>query len=120
MKFYGYKACSTCRKAQKFLEACGREYEYSDITQNPPSRGTLEAILQEGSYTLSDLFNKSGMLYREMKMKDKIKTISQDEALTLLAENGKLIKRPIVIDETNGFKASVGFKEETFSNLWGA
>ncbi len=119
MKFYGYKACSTCKKAEKYLKGKGLVYDRYDITETPPPREELAAILKSGNYKLSDLFNKSGQVYRELKMKDKIKTISENEALDLLAANGKLIKRPIVISDDRCTKASVGFKEEVFDTLWG-
>ncbi len=113
---YQYPKCSTCRNALKHLDAAGIQYKAIDITEKPPSKATLKAILKAGEYTLKDLFNKSGVLYREMKMKDKLPKISEAEAITLLAENGKLIKRPIV---TDGKKFTVGFKKEVFEETWG-
>lgn len=115
IKFYGYNKCSTCRKAKQVLEKKKIKFEDIEIVDNPPAKSLLQAILKSGEYKLSDLFNKSGELYREFNMKDKIKTLSESEALDLLAKHGKLVKRPIV---TDGKRATVGFKEETFGRFW--
>ena len=115
LKLYGYKKCSTCTKAVKYLESKGFEVNYIDITTTPPAKTTLKAILSNTDYTLKDLFNKSGVLYREMKMKDQIKTISQKDAIDLLNQHGKLVKRPIV---TDGKNYTIGFKEDVFDDVW--
>jgi len=116
IKFYGYDKCSTCRKAKKHLDAAGVAYNDIDITQTPPTKSLLKAILKSGDYSLKDLFNKSGVLYREMKMKDKLPVMSQAEAIDLLAQHGKLVKRPIVSD---GERVTVGYKVEVFEGVWG-
>ena len=112
MKFYGYDNCSTCKKAEKFLKDNNISYDKSDITINPPDKKTLKNIIDNSEYKIKDLFNKSGLVYREMNMKDKIDGMQEDELLQLLSENGRLIKRPILI---NNDKFAVGFKEEVFN-----
>lgn len=113
LKFYGYKKCSTCRNAQKELEAKGLEYKEFDITTTPPSQALLKKALSSG-YTIKDLFNKSGVQYRELNMKEKLPKMSDKEALALLSSNGKLVKRPIT---TDGTKVTVGYKDE-FKKAW--
>lgn len=115
IQFFGYPKCSTCRKASKYLDGKKIKYKDIDITETPPSKTLLKAILKSGDYELKDLFNKSGVLYREMNMKDKLKDMSETQALALLAQHGKLVKRPIVSD---GSKYSVGFKEDVFKKIW--
>jgi arsenate reductase len=115
IEFYGYNKCSTCLKAKKTLAKNGVAFDDIDITQNPPSQTLLKKILGEGRYELKDLFNKSGEVYRSLNMKDKLKTMSQSDALALLAKEGKLVKRPIV---SNGKTFTVGFDEDTFTSVW--
>lgn len=114
--YYGYSKCSTCRNAQKWLEAQGVKYTEHAMIDSPPAQAVLKNILASGKYELKDLFNKSGELYRSMNMKDKLPTMTQAQAIKLLSENGKLIKRPIITDGTNH---TVGFKEDDFKATWG-
>ena len=114
LKFYGYDKCSTCKNAEKFLTVQKINFEKTDITQTAPAISTLKLALNQG-YTLMDLFNKSGVQYRELGMKDKVKTMTESEALKLLSQNGRLVKRPIV---TDGKNITVGFKEASFKKLW--
>lgn len=111
--FYGYDKCSTCRKAKQLLKSKDVELDEKDITVTPPSKAVLKKLLGKG-YKLSDLFNKSGEMYRSLNMKDKIKTITESEALELLSKNGKLVKRPIAYSDK---AMSVGFDEEKLTNL---
>lgn len=115
MKLYGYMKCGTCRKAIKWLEAEGIGYNFVDITQAPPKQAELKQALAAG-YSIKDLFNKSGGQYRELNMKDRLPDMPQAEALKLLSGNGYLVKRPICLDES---RATVGFKEEVFNEVWG-
>ena len=114
MKLYGYMKCGTCRQAIKWLDAKGIAFDFVDITQQPPKQAELKRALAAG-YVIKDLFNKSGGQYRELNMKDKLPGMSQVEALKLLAGNGYLVKRPLCLD---GEKATVGFKEEVFAEVW--
>lgn len=110
MKLYQYPKCSTCRKAVKFLKDNNIEFESHDITLTPPSIGELSLMLGFVG-DKKKLFNTSGVQYRELGMKDKLPSLSDDAALTLLSKNGKLIKRPFLLSKNVGL---VGFKEE----LW--
>ena len=114
LKFYGYDKCSTCKNAEKLLLSKKIAFAKTDITETAPSRDILKLALSQG-YTLMDLFNKSGVQYRELNMKDKVKTMTEAEALKLLSQNGRLVKRPIV---TDGKNITVGFKEELFQKMW--
>lgn len=115
MKLYGYMKCGTCRKAVKWLDAKGVAYDFVDITEHPPTQAELKKALAAG-YGIRDLFNKSGGQYRELNMKHKLATMTQAEALKLLASNGYLVKRPICLD---GDRVTVGFKEDVFDEVWG-
>ncbi|MDD9932297.1 MAG: Spx/MgsR family RNA polymerase-binding regulatory protein [Myxococcales bacterium] len=115
IKFYGYDNCDTCRKAKKQLKAWGVDFQDIDITKKPPSKKALAALLADAAHALTDLFNRSGQEYRKLDMKTKLPTLSQAQALALLAENGRLVKRPIV---TDGARHTVGFKPERFAEVW--
>lgn len=112
IKVYGYRGCSTCRKALKFLDGRGIAYERAPIVETPPSRAELRAMLRFVG-DLRRLFNTSGRLYRELGVGAKLPTMSEDAALTLLAAHGKLVKRPFVLLKDRGL---LGFKE----NEWAA
>lgn len=107
VKVYEYSGCSTCRKALKWLDANGVAYETSPIVEAPPSKAELKSMLGFAR-DLKRLFNASGVLYREMGISEKLKTMGEDEALTLLSKHGKLIKRPFVLLKDRGL---LGFKE---------
>ena len=116
LKFYGYKQCGTCRKAEQFLQQVGAAYEFIDITLNPPGVEELAAIVERANVSLNKLFNTSGVQYRELKIKERLPALSEPEILALLAGNGRLIKRPLV---TDGKRATVGFNAEQFAAVWG-
>lgn len=115
LKLFGYKKCSTCRNAENFLIKNKIKYEYIDITEHPPSKAQLKKILNGSEHPLKKLFNTSGVVYREMGLKDKVDSLTQAEAFTLLASNGKLIKRPIAFD---GETATIGYREEEYRQTW--
>ncbi|MFC3886663.1 arsenate reductase family protein [Bacillus songklensis] len=115
LKFYTYPKCGTCRKAKKWLDDNGVPYEEIHIVENPPSKEEIKAYYEKSELELKKLFNTSGMKYRELGLKDKIKTATEEELLDLLASDGMLIKRPLV---TDGKHVTVGFKEEQFEELW--
>lgn len=108
LKFYGYAKCSTCRNAQKALDAKKIPYENIDITINPPALSDLKTWLASGQIVLKDLLNTSGVDYRAQKMSEKVKTLPAEKVLELLAKNGRLLKRPIM---TDGGKVTTGFKD---------
>jgi arsenate reductase len=114
MKVYEYEGCSTCRKALKFLDARKVAYEPVPIVETPPSKTELKAMLKFAG-ELKRLFNTSGVLYREMKVGEKLKTLNEDEALSLLAKHGKLVKRPFVLLKDRGL---LGFKEEEWKEAF--
>ncbi|MGM0574584.1 MAG: arsenate reductase family protein [Myxococcota bacterium] len=106
---YQYPRCGTCRKALKWLEARSVPYEKVDIVENPPSEATLRDIWERSGQPIKKLFNTSGMSYRKGNWKERLKAVSDDEALSALAADGKLIKRPIVV--ANG-SVLIGFKQQ--------
>ncbi len=115
IKLFGYKRCGTCRKAEKLLSENSVPYEFIDITVNPPARDELERCYNQSNKELKKFFNTNGVVYREEKIKDKLKSMSESEQLDLLSSNGKLIKRPII---TNGETVTVGFNEEEIREYW--
>lgn len=120
MKAYLYKNCDTCRKAQKFLDARKISYEEIPIVETPPSPSELKRMLgylKGRGGSLKNLFNTSGQAYRELKISEKLqKGMTESEALSLLAKNGKLIKRPFLLTDGDG---TVGFKEAEWKSLLG-
>jgi len=114
LKVYGYLKCGTCRKALEWLDARGADYTFIDITEHPPPKTLLRALLQD--HEPKQLFNTSGQQYRELGLKDRLPGMTRAEAVDLLAQNGKLCKRPIV---TDGTRHTVGFKEDAFAATWG-
>lgn len=115
LTFYWYPKCGTCRKAKKWLDDHHLSYNEIHIVDSPPSRQELESFYQKSGLDIKKFFNTSGKKYRELGLKDKIKSCSEDELLDLLAADGMLIKRPIV---TDGEKVTVGFNEEEFASKW--
>lgn len=115
VKFYQYNKCSTCRKAQKFLEGRSVGFKSIDITEAPPSAAELKKMLKFQGGDIKKLFNTSGLVYREMKLSQKIKDMSVDEAIQLLSSNGKLVKRPFVLTSDTGL---VGFKEDQWKQVF--
>ncbi len=112
IKFYEYEKCSTCRNAAKFLEQNKISYERIPIVEQPPSLSELSQMLEIQGGEIKKIFNTSGVLYREMKLGEKIKDMSPKEALLLLSTHGKLVKRPFVLTEKGGL---LGFKQEEWS-----
>ncbi len=112
MIFVGYKRCSTSNRAQAWLDSNGIRYEFRDIKECNPGAGELKEWYARSGQPLRNLFNTSGMLYREMGLKDRIPSMSEDEIFDLLATDGMLVKRPVVVSD--GF-VMFGFKEEKWS-----
>ena len=115
LTFYGYPKCGTCRKAAKWLDEHNIPYNYVHIVEETPSKEKMEELYQKSGLELKKFFNTSGMKYKELGIKDKLKDMSQDEQLELLASDGMLIKRPIV---TDGEKVTIGFKEDQYEQVW--
>ena len=109
-----YDKCSTCKKALKWLDAKGTEYTVRPIKEEHPSEDELRAWWKQSGLPLRRFFNTSGMLYRELGLKDRLDTMSEDELLTLLASDGMLVKRPLLISE----KAVIpGFREKDWEKV---
>ncbi|MFS0863638.1 arsenate reductase family protein [Fredinandcohnia sp. 179-A 10B2 NHS] len=115
LMFYWYPKCGTCRKAKKWLEEHQLTFEDIHIVENPPSKEQLEEMYKSSGLELKKFFNTSGQKYRELGVKDKINSATEDELLSLLASDGMLIKRPLV---TDGTKVTVGFNEKQFEETW--
>ena len=111
MKFYGYKKCSTVKKAKKWLEENNINFEEIDLVDTPPTKEEMRAIYEKSGYPLKKFFNTSGIKYRELGLKDVLKTATEEEMLELLASDGKLIKRPVLVGDD---KVLVGFKEAEY------
>ena len=107
--FIHYPKCSTCQKAKKWLDARGLVYTERDIKTQNPTAEELRTWQQKSGLPLRRFFNTSGMLYRELELKDKLDAMSEDEQLALLASNGMLVKRPILV--TDG-TVLAGFREK--------
>ena len=108
LKIYCYPRCTTCQRATKYLDAKSVEYENINIKENNPDKETLRSLWQKSGLDLKKFFNTSGILYREMELSKKIPVMSDEEKLDLLATDGMLVKRPILITEK---AVLVGFKE---------
>lgn len=108
MQFICYPKCSTCKKARKWLETNHLEFTERHIVEENPSYEELKEWYAESGLLLKKFFNTSGMLYKEMRLKDKLPTMSEEEQLKLLATNGMLVKRPLIV---NGNIILTGFKE---------
>ena len=114
-KVYQYPKCSTCRKALKWLAARGVDHVAVDITETPPSKRELRAMLAHQDGDLRRLFNTSGVVYRQQKIKDRLPSLSEAQAIDLLAADGKLIKRPFVLTDAAGL---VGFREDEWEKVF--
>lgn len=108
MQFIYYPKCSTCQKAKKFLDAHGLDYEARDIVQEVPSAEELRSIIEKSGLPSRRFFNTSGQRYRALGLKDKLDEMAEEERYVLLASDGMLIKRPILVYDDG---VLVGFKE---------
>ena len=107
MLFLEYPKCSTCQKAKKWLDEHQIPYEDRHIVENNPTFEELKDWYERSGLPLKKFFNTRGMLYKEMKLKDKLPEMSEEEQLKLLATNGMLVKRPLIVD---GDRVLTGFK----------
>lgn len=108
MQFICYPKCTTCQKARKWLEEKGVSFEERHIKENNPTAGELRAWQEESGLPLKKFFNTSGLMYKELKLSQKLPAIGEEAQLALLATDGMLVKRPILVGD--GF-VLVGFKE---------
>lgn len=109
-----YPRCGTCKKAVKWLEENNVEFTYRDIKTDNPSEEELRKWHAMSGLPLKKFFNTSGMLYKEMKLKDKLPEMSEDDMFRLLASDGLLVKRPIAVTSDT---VLVGFKEAEWQTL---
>ena len=114
MKVLVYRKCSTCQKALKWLEAHEIAFEERAIVEENPTAQELEEWWKRSGLPLKKFFNTSGNLYKEQNLKDKLPQMSEQEQLQLLATNGMLVKRPLVVAED---LILVGFKEDQWQQL---
>lgn len=114
MEFICYPKCSTCKKAEKWLDEHHVNYTKRHIVEETPSYEELKEWHDRSGLPLKRFFNTSGLVYKEQKLKDKLPTMSEEEQLRLLAGNGMLIKRPLLID---GDRVLVGFKAAEWEEL---
>ena len=108
MKFICYPKCTTCKNAQKWLEENRISYEFRDIKEDNPSREELETWYRTSGQPLKKFFNTSGLQYKALQLKDKLPAMSEEEQLDLLATDGMLVKRPLLIGDDF---VLIGFKE---------
>ena len=114
IKFVCYPKCTTCKKAQKFLDENDVEYEIRDIKTDNPTYDELKEWYEKSGLPIKRFFNTSGMLYRSMELKDKLPDMSEEEQLRLLSTDGMLVKRPIAVTHDT---VLVGFNAEKWSLL---
>lgn len=112
--FICYPKCSTCQKARKFLEENQIEFEERHIVENRPNKEELRGWIMQSGLPMKRFFNTSGMKYRALELKDKLPLMTEEEQLDLLATDGMLVKRPILITED---KVLVGFRNADWETL---
>ena len=113
-KVYCYDRCSTCKKALAWLEAKGVEYQKIDIKGEHPDEKTLRALYKKSGLPLKKFFNTSGILYREMELSVKLPAMSEDVQFKLLASDGMLVKRPLLVTDD---AVCTGFKEDEWKTV---
>ena len=113
IKFICYPKCTTCQKARKWLDENQIEYEFRDIKLDNPSLDELSEWYKKSGLPLKKFFNTSGLLYKSLDLKNKLPTMSEDEMLKLLASDGMLVKRPLLIGKDF---VLVGFKEDEWNS----
>lgn len=114
MLFIQYPPCSTCQKAKKWLDAHGLSYTERHIKEDNPTYEELKAWYQRSGMPLKKFFNTSGLLYKSMQLKDKLPTMTEEEQLRLLAADGMLVKRPILVTDE---RILTGFRESEWETL---
>jgi arsenate reductase len=111
-----YPKCGTCQKAEKWLKSNGIEYTYRPIKEENPTKAEIAEWLKMSGLPVSRFFNTSGLLYKEQNMKDKVRVLPEAELIDILATNGLMVKRPVLL---TGNKVLVGFKEEDWKAVFG-
>ncbi len=113
--FLEYPKCTTCKKAKKFLEDNNIEFEQRHIVENNPTKEELKEWFEKSELKINKFFNSSGMKYRELNMKDKVKQLETEELLEILSTDGMLVKRPLIV---KGDKIMLGFKEDKYKEFF--
>lgn len=114
MVFLQYPPCTTCKRAKKWLDEKDIPYENRHIKENNPSYEELKCWYERSGLPLKKFFNTSGLQYRALELKDKLPSMSEEEQLRLLASDGMLVKRPMLVTE---YAVLVGFKPEQWENI---
>lgn len=114
MLFLEYPSCTTCKKAKAWLQSKGLEFTARHIKEENPTAEELSLWQEKSGLALKKFFNTSGLVYKELGLKDRLPTMTREEQLDLLASNGMLVKRPIVVTED---AVLVGFKEKDWEKL---
>ena len=112
--FINYPKCSTCQKAKKFLEENGVKFVDRNVVTDTPTITELTTWIEQSELAISKFFNTSGILYRNMNLKENLKYCSNEEKIKMLSSDGMLIKRPILVSEN---EVLVGFKEKEWEKL---
>lgn len=112
--FLWYPKCSTCKKAYQSLQDLGLKLELRNIKEQNPTKEELKQWWQQSGYDLKKFFNTSGLIYKEQNLKEKLPFMSEEEQLELLASNGMLVKRPILVTD---HKIIIGFKKEEYQKI---
>ena len=114
VKFICYPKCTTCQKARKWLDDNKIEYEFRDIKLDNPTLDELTEWYKKSGLPLKKFFNTSGLLYKSLDLKNKLPTMTEDEMLKILASDGMLVKRPLLIGDS---LVLVGFKEDEYGKI---
>ncbi|MGL5973075.1 MAG: Spx/MgsR family RNA polymerase-binding regulatory protein [Oscillospiraceae bacterium] len=112
--FYGYPKCSTCNKAKKHLTDKCIDFINKDISKEVPKEGEIKDMINISGLDINKFFNVSGKVYKDLMLKEKLKTMEYDEKIRLLSSNGMLIKRPIIY---NNERLILGYKQDGYDNL---
>ena len=116
MTFICYAKCNTCKKAQAWLTAQGKEFEVRDIKEQNPTEAELRSWYEKSGLPLKKFFNTSGLQYKALDLKTRLPDMTEDEKFALLASDGMLVKRPILLA---GDRVLVGFKEAEWAEVLG-
>lgn len=116
MLLHEYPRCSTCQKAKRYLEDKNFNFEVRNIVIDKLNINELDRLIQKSEKDINKFFNTSGLKYRELKLKDKIQTMSYEEKIQILSTDGMLVKRPLLeLDDT----VLIGFRENEWNNVLG-
>ena len=114
MLLFEYPKCSTCQKAKKYLESKNFNYKIRNIVIDKLNVNELNRLIQKSGKDINKFFNTSGLKYKELKLKDKIQTMSYEEKLQILSNDGMIVKRPLLeLDDA----VLIGFKEKEWNTL---